>query len=148
MKHIYNDGGRADAGYKGDANDCVVRAIAIANDLPYKKVYLDMMHNNTLYTESHRGMVARQLKKKGSSPRNKNFKEVYHQYILSLGWRWTPTMHIGQGCKTHMRENELPGGKIIVRLSKHLVTVIDGVIHDTHDPSRNGMRCVYGYYSK
>jgi hypothetical protein len=24
--------------------------------------------------------------------------------------------------------------------------VIDGVIHDTHDCSRNGTRCVYGYY--
>jgi len=33
-------------------------------------------------------------------------------------------------------------------LSRHLTTVIDGVIYDTYDPSREGTRCVYGYYSK
>jgi hypothetical protein len=27
-------------------------------------------------------------------------------------------------------------------------TVIDGVIHDLYDPSRDGTRCVYGYYQK
>jgi hypothetical protein len=26
--------------------------------------------------------------------------------------------------------------------------VIDGVIHDTFDPSRGGTRCVYGYWIK
>ena len=30
MRHAYNDGGREAAGYKGDAGDCVARAIAIA----------------------------------------------------------------------------------------------------------------------
>ena len=35
----YNDGGRAEAGYKGDTGDCVTRAIAIAAELPYKEVY-------------------------------------------------------------------------------------------------------------
>ena len=37
----YNDGGRSKAGFKGDARDCVVRSIAIATGLPYKKVYDD-----------------------------------------------------------------------------------------------------------
>jgi hypothetical protein len=37
---------------------------------------------------------------------------------------------------------------IIVVLSGHLTAVIDGVIYDTHGPSRGGTRCVYGYYSK
>jgi len=31
---------------------------------------------------------------------------------------------------------------------RHLTAVIDGVIHDTHDPSRDGTRSVYGYYSQ
>jgi hypothetical protein len=35
-----------------------------------------------------------------------------------------------------------------VRVSKHLSAVIDGVIQDTHNPSRGGSRCVYGYYIK
>jgi len=56
-------------------------------------------------------------------------------------------MGIGTGCKVHLREEELPKGKIIASVSKHLTTVIDGIIHDTHDPQRNGTRCVYGYYT-
>lgn len=71
---VYDDGGRADAGYRGDTRDCVTRAIAIATGRPYRD------------------------------------------------------------------------GRIIVRLSRHISAVIDGVIHDTYDPSRDGTRCVYGYW--
>ena len=39
-------------------------------------------------------------------------------------------------------------GRLIVKVSKHLTSVIDGVINDTYDPSRNATRCVYGYYIK
>ena len=39
MDFVYNDGGRAAAGYKGQAGDCVVRAIAIATQKPYQEVY-------------------------------------------------------------------------------------------------------------
>lgn len=52
------------------------------------------------------------------------------------------------GCQAHLRLNEIPQGRVIVKVSKHLTAVIDGVIHDTHDPSRQGRRCVYGYYLK
>ena len=44
--------------------------------------------------------------------------------------------------------HELPTGRLIVAVSKHLTTMIDGVINDTHNPSRDGKRCVYGYYQK
>jgi hypothetical protein len=39
MKFVYNDGGRAAAGYKGNAGDCACRAIAIATGKPYQEVY-------------------------------------------------------------------------------------------------------------
>ncbi len=57
-------------------------------------------------------------------------------------------MSIGSGCQVHLRAKGLPTGRLIVQLSKHVAAVIDGVIHDTHNPSRRGTRCVYGYYSK
>ena len=38
----YNDGGRAAAGFKGEARDCAVMAVAIAAALPYRQVY-DLM---------------------------------------------------------------------------------------------------------
>jgi hypothetical protein len=60
---------------------------------------------------------------------------------------WTATMLIGSGCKVHLRSGELPSGRLIVAVSKHLCAVIDGVLHDTHDCSRGGRRCVYGYWT-
>jgi hypothetical protein len=57
-------------------------------------------------------------------------------------------MRIGSGCKVHLAKDELPNGRLIVRVSKHITAVINGVIHDTHDFSRDGTRCVYGYFTK
>ena len=136
----YNDGGRADAGYKGKTNDCVCRAISIATGLPYSQIYDDL--NQLGKVEKKR------ISGKRSSARTGVFRETYQGYLEELGWQWVPTMRVGQGCIIHMRSDELPAGTLIVKLSKHLVTVIDHVIHDTFDPSRNGTRCVYGYFIK
>ena len=143
-----NDGGRLDAGYKGETGDCVIRSIAIAAELPYAQVYEALRAANLAYADGKRDRLATQLKQRGSSPRNGNHRNVFHNYILAQGFQWVPTMKIGGGCQTHLRLNEIPPGQIIVKVSKHLTAVIDGVIHDTHDPSRRGMRCVYGYYVK
>ena len=39
MEFVYNDGGRKNAGIKGEARYCVCRAIAIINEKPYQEVY-------------------------------------------------------------------------------------------------------------
>jgi hypothetical protein len=62
--------------------------------------------------------------------------------------KWTPTMQIGLGCKVHLKPDELPQGRLVVCVSRHYTAVIDGVIHDNHDCSRDETRCVYGYYTK
>ena len=143
-----NDGGREAAGFKGGAGDCVVRAIAIAAELPYMQVYEDLRLANESYAQSRNDRLARRLSAKGSSPRYGNHRNVFHDYILKQGFRWVPTMKVGAGCQVHLRAGELPDGTLIVKVSKHLTAVINGVIHDTHDPSRGGNRCVYGYYIK
>jgi hypothetical protein len=139
MTFIYDDGGRSAAGYKGKARDCVCRAIAITARLPYSQVY-DAL--NELGAQERLG------KRKGgkSSARTGVYKPTYRHYLESLGFEWTPTMQIGSGCKVHLRADELPSGRLLVSLSRHLSAVIDGVIHDAHDPSRGGTRCVYGYF--
>ena len=68
--------------------------------------------------------------------------------MLELGFVWTATMQIGSGCNTHLKADELPSGRLVCSVSRHAVAVIDGVIHDTHDCSRGGKRCVYGYWHK
>jgi hypothetical protein len=138
MKWVKDDGGRKTAGFKGEAGDCVTRAIAIAAGKPYIEVY------NAL--NDYAKLERPRAKGKRSSARSGVARRTYQRYLESLGAKWCPTMKIGQGCKVHLREDELPSGRLVVRLSKHIVAVIDGVIHDTHDPSREGTRCVYGYY--
>lgn len=149
MEFIYNDGGRELAGFKGEAGDCVTRAIAIANpELSYQEVYDALAEKSKNYANSRKTKVARALKKRGTSSRNGVFKAIYKAYLEELGWKWTPTMFIGSGCTCHVVANELPKGVVIVGLSRHIATVIDGVLHDTYDCSREGTRCVYGYYTK
>lgn len=137
----FNDGGRAAAGFKGRAGDCVTRSIAIATGMSYTEIY-DAL--NDLAKSERIG----KRKKKISSARTGVYRQTSAKYILSLGWKWVPTMTIGSGCGVHLRAHELPKGALIVKVSKHLTAVIDGVIHDTHDCSRGGNRCVYGYYIK
>lgn len=143
-----NDGGRKAAGFKGGAGDCVVRAIAIATQLPYLQIYQELGHANATYADNRNDKLARRLNAKGPSPRNGNHRNVFHNYIIDHGFEWVPTMRIGGGCQVHLRADEIPSGILIVKVSKHLTAVIDGSIHDTHNPSRSGGRCVYGYYIK
>jgi hypothetical protein len=86
-------------------------------------------------------------KRKRSNSRTGVFRRTYQRYLESLGWRWISTMRIGSGCQVHLRASELPQGPLLVKVSRHLTAVIDGVIYDTHDCSRAGTRCVYGYFS-
>jgi hypothetical protein len=142
MKYKYNDGGRAVAGFTGTVQpgDCVCRAIAIASGKEYRDVYDEI---------NSRAKTARKGSRKSrSSARNGVFMELSKELLADLGWEWVPTMKIGQGCRVHLREDELPTGIIICRLSRHLCCVIDGVVHDVFDPSRDGSRCVYGYWSE
>ena len=135
---VYNDGGRAAAGFKGSTRDCVTRAIAIAAQIPYSEVY--QMVNEA--AQSERPRIGGR-----SSARTGVYKNTVRHVIEGiLGWAWTPTMSIGSGCRVHLTRQELPSGRIIASCSKHLVAVIDGTIHDVCDPSRNGTRCVYGYW--
>lgn len=37
---------------------------------------------------------------------------------------------------------------LVVSLSRHWCAVVDGTTRDLYDPSRDGTRCVYGYFTK
>lgn len=139
MTWQYDDGGRKAAGFKGEAGDCVCRAIAIATQLPYQQIY-DAI--NTLGWCERRGKRKRGV----SNARTGVYRTTTRKFLAALGWKWTPTMGIGTGCRVHLRANELPPGRLIAALSKHMAAVVNGVVLDTADPSRGGTRCVYGYW--
>ena len=138
MTYIYDDGGRAEAGYKGKTGDCVTRAIAIATGKTYQEVY-DLVNRAGKEERVKAG-------KKRSSARTGVKRKSVRDLLADLGAEWVPTMAIGSGCRVHLKAEELPKGRIIASLSGHIVAVIDGVIRDTYDPSRGATRCVYGYW--
>jgi hypothetical protein len=142
--HI-TDGGRAAAGFQGKGRDCVCRAITIATRLPYREIYARLSEGNAKQRITARSPVrsaGRQTANDGIIVQRKWFRE----YMDELGFVWTPTMFIGQGCTVHLRENELPKGRLVVAVSRHCCAVIDSVLHDNHDCTRGGTRCVYGYW--
>jgi hypothetical protein len=89
MEFVYNDGGRAAAGFKGSTGDCVTRAIAIATGKPYAEVY-DAL--NELAKLERKGKRKRGV----SNARTGVYKGTKRKYLESLGWRWVPTT-IGNG---------------------------------------------------
>ena len=143
-KHFkYDDGGRAAAGRKGTAGDCVCRAVAIAAGIDYEQAYAMLAEGHQTQRRSkHQKTRNGKTASQGIYTNRKWFKDLMH----SLEFDWTPTMQIGSGCKVHLKADELPEGRLICSVSKHVCAVIDGVVHDTHDPSRDGTRCVYGYW--
>lgn len=128
LPFVYDDGGRAKY-FTGSAGDCVTRAIAIATEQDYLDIY-------------------KALSECGNSARNGVKKDKYAKLLAKMGWQWHACMTIGSGCKVHLRANELPKGRIIARLSGHICAVIDGIVYDTYDCTRDGTRCVYGYWKK
>jgi len=159
MKVVRDDGGRASYGYKGTApGDCVCRSIAIVTGRPYVEIYA-RLNQGSSDERGSRGATARS----GIRTTRKWFKDL----MKELGFEWVPCMGIGTGAKVHLWGGELPMGRLVVKVSRHLTAVIDGVIHDTFDPQRdvhimdfNGAnssddprvthrvarRCVYGYW--
>ena len=133
MRLVVTDGGRAATGRAANAGDCVARALALAAGIDYDEAY------RALAAEAQRqGLPA--------SARDGVPRKVYEPVYAAYGGVWKAEMGIGTGCTMHLRDGEVPDGRLAVRLSRHITCVIDGVIHDLYDPSRDGTRCVYGYW--
>ena len=149
MPWIYND-----AGYSGRTTrrgrhipgNGVVRAIAIATERNYWEVHTELYRRQCDYVNRSR---SRRIQDKGASIDEVGvWPDVSKRYLFDLGWTWVPVMKVGSGVTMHLSYDELPDEpKLIVRLSKALVTVIAGTVYDIHDPSRDGSRAVYGFFT-
>ncbi len=138
MHFIYDDGGREKAGYKGKTNDCATRAFAIATGKPYQEIY-DLIKAN------------------GGNPRTGVKLPVLKKVAQILHGRWIATASIGKPSTVKLVEGQLPAGRVVVNLRKHLSAVIDGTLRDTIDCQNTawvdetgvlhtGKRTVYGYW--
>jgi hypothetical protein len=125
------DGGRRSAGAKTEkTSDCVIRAIAIALELPYAQVW-DDLH-----------AIGRK------SFEYANNRRVYRSYLESKGWKWTTVLKRGVP-RLPLNKSKLPKGRIIAHVRAgfqgHLAAVVNGVVYDTW----NSSGCIlHGYYSR
>jgi len=122
------DAGRCISKRPKQTNDCTVRAVALACNLPYDAAY---------------ELLAGSGRKCGRGVR---FREVVKAMAIINGYRltWIPF----QAVKGESRMNpakfcdRFVSGRWIVRTAKHVIAVIDGVFFDELSP-RPGC-CIYG----
>lgn len=130
MAYVFNDGGKAKTGRKGKSGDCVVRAIAIANDMDYETAYR---------------MVASEAANYGfkKSARDGIHNTVRDAVLKKLGWVWVSAPKI-VGRKARCADL-FDKGMVIARQAHHIVAVNFGLPNDIFDSST---RMIYGYWTK
>jgi hypothetical protein len=152
---VKDDGGRRRSGIargsrRDETNDCVARAIAIAAQKPYREVHDALTAAKVRHVAAASDAWARRARRRGGVSAfhadHGVSDEVYDPYLKDLGWRFTSTKELPRGRGVHLRADELPRGRLIVRLPKHLVAVVDGVIRDTKDCSEEGRCRIQGYW--
>ena len=114
---VKTDGGRADAGFIGEAGDCVTRAISLALDLPYEEVweYLEMLQ--------------------GYSPDEGVDREASAEFLRDYGWTcldpaefmqlYHPSLSTDHGVKVNDLARVIDNGIVACHLlgEGHLVTI-------------------------
>lgn len=143
---VEDDGGRGRAGFGGAAGDCVARAIAIATQKDYREVHDALIVRSVESAKHDNSAHGKRIRRRGGvtafDADHGCSKTAYGPYLESLGWRHVST----EDQKLRLRADELPPGRLVVEISRHLVAVIDGVIHDTFDSGRAGRVRVKGYW--
>lgn len=118
MRYQFNDAGR-----KRPSLDCVARAISITLEIPYRRVCRGL--NNEALTL---GMPC--------DPFEGVRLKTYESYLKRLGWIYSPVFIVRRTvtrARVSVAEGILRQGRYVVRTPGHLVSVVDGVVHDTFD---------------
>ncbi len=129
MSFIYNDGGRIEAGFKTQT-DCGIRALSIACEISYKEARA-ILKKAAKNGKQENGQIAGGI-----------YKEDLDSALEQFGFKWHSAPKFkGRKAKYY----DLPKGRIVARMSKHFVAVIDKQLHDTWDSSE---KMVYGYWKQ
>lgn len=145
--------------------DCVVRAFAIALHGPgveehqYKFVYKSFCRLIREWAFDGKSNALKRLYRDGTRHTKPDYmphKDVIKAYAEENGFTWTATSGIGVSETVHVRPDELPGGSLVLVLSKQYSAFVDGKLYDGWDTSVSrhvaedegrGWRKVYGYYT-
>jgi len=150
-RFVFDDGGKLDAEFYGESGDCTVRAFAIATELPYREVWKFFRR------------ISRWRTTKDEAPRSKwrsrERMPIIEKVLMANGWErcYVPLdfrdtqeddkpFTLRELLDPHISDCEFPRGRVLVVQPKHVVAVVDGVIHDTFDSSDGIVKDVWKRY--
>ena len=145
----HNDGGRLVAGYSSSTsvNDCAPRAIAIATQMPYDKVYQDLQQITHQKRAQDKATYTIQCCDNGT------YIGVVEQYMAQHNWKYhTSNLSLLE------YSPELYTGDVIVHFNAHIFAIRNGVVYDTQsvftsdlfalDRDLNPEMRITGYFKK
>ena len=142
LPFTFTTGGRHEAGYKGYTNDCVIRAIVVMTERPYKEIY-KLVHNHMKANP----MYKQRYDKKYCSPRFGVYQEQTEAIMKQLGYKYVSVKNLvpnsGQGVSS--LTSILPK-HCIIRVIGHLVAYKEGVLFDTGSPTNLRRHIVQGVF--
>ena len=113
----YDDGGRQKAGYKGNAGDCVCRALAIASAVGYQRIYDEL-------SQANKELIGKRSARNGVSI--KAYGPVYERHGFIK-------IKLPKGPRPTFTEAFRKYGDCIVHTTKHICAIVDGNLRDTFD---------------
>lgn len=129
--YVFDDGGRKKAGYKGRTTDCIVRAIAIATQLPYEEVYKRIADMRYKWGYSRTGKGGRLPVRPMPQGFRRPKKETrMKRYMKAFGFQ---KVRLPRGPKPTYTEAYKKYGNCIVKTTKHICALREGALHDTFD---------------
>ena len=133
LRYVYDDGGRKDAGFKGDTGDCAVRAIAIVSGRPYIEVYRTMAAEMKAagYSASGNAYATRENKRKAPRKRGQlTAVKVQEKVMRMFGLE---KVKLPAGAKPTFAEAHATHGNCVARTAKHVAALKDGALRDLWD---------------
>ena len=127
--YVHDDGGRAEAGFKGDTGDCAVRAIAILTGTPYSDVYERMAACMRLAGYRASGNAYRQRPRRDLKPAI-SARDLQHLVKTSYGLR---RVKLGRGPRPTYSDAWALHGNCLVGTARHVAAIVKGDLRDTFD---------------